>query len=182
MVWFHLLSCAIILVVRNLFVKQGRRVQISYGTRPISIVVMQQFSKLQRTVQFCYWALNYLEFLDSSICVCRQVVRQESAKLLSSVRFWPDTFNPVEFDGINLIQNRLTGRTPPFEGVYLGSNPSSGTSPVDGIGIHTCLRNKVLQVRVLYRAFHWTQWNIWSNVVSLVATCIQGLGVRFSLY
>ena len=57
-----------------------------------------------------------------------------------------------------LIQNRLTGRTPPFEGVYLGSNPSSGTSPIDGIGIHTCLRNKVLQVRVLYRAFHWTQW------------------------
>ena len=24
------------------------------------------------------------------------------------------------------FQNRLTGRTPPFEGVYLGSNPSSG--------------------------------------------------------
>lgn len=24
--------------------------------------------------------------------------------------------------------------------------------PIDGIGIHTCLRNKVLQVRVLYRA------------------------------
>ena len=34
--------------------------------RPISIVVMQQFSKLQRTVQFCYWALNYLEIPDSS--------------------------------------------------------------------------------------------------------------------
>lgn len=25
-----------------------------------------------------------------------------------------------------IIQNRLTGRAPPFEGVYLGSNPSSG--------------------------------------------------------
>ena len=44
------------------------------------------------------------------------------------------------------------GRTPPFEGVYLGSSPSFSASPIDGIGIHTCLRNKVLQVRVLYRA------------------------------
>ena len=50
------------------------------------------------------------------------------------------------------------GRTPPFEGVYLGSSPSFSASPIDGIGIHTCLRSKVLQVRVLYRAFHWTQW------------------------
>ena len=41
----------------------------------------------------------------------------------------PELFNPVEFDGINIIQNRLTGRTPPFEGVHLGSNPSSGTKP-----------------------------------------------------
>ena len=64
-----------------------------------------------------------------------------------------------------LIQNRLTGRTPPFEGVYLGSNPSSGTSPIDGIGIHTCLRNKVLQVRVLYRALDFISKHMqdWSN-------------------
>ena len=47
------------------------------------------------------------------------------------------------------------GRTPPFEGVYLGSSPSFSASPIDGIGIHTCLRNKVLQVRVLYRAPCW---------------------------
>ena len=76
-----------------------------------------------------------------------------------------DSFNPVDFHGINLIQNRLTGRTPPFEGVYLGSNPSSGTSPIDGIGIHTCLRNKVLQVRVLYRALDFISKHMqdWSN-------------------
>ena len=42
--------------------------------------------------------------------------------------------------------------------LFGGSTPSLGACPVDGIGIHTCLRNKVLQVRVLYRAFHWTQW------------------------
>ena len=78
--------------------------------RPISIVVMQQFSKLQRTVQFCYWALSYRGILGNSICVCRQVVRQESAKLLSSVRFWPDTFNPVDFHGINLIPSRQIGK------------------------------------------------------------------------
>ena len=55
-----------------------------------------------------------------------------------------------------LFQNRLTGRTPPFEGVNLGSNPSSGAKcPIDGIGIHTCLRSKVLQVRLLYRAPSW---------------------------
>ena len=44
------------------------------------------------------------------------------------------------------------GRTTPFEGVYLGSSPSFSASPIDGIGIHTCLRNKVLQVRLLYWA------------------------------
>ena len=50
------------------------------------------------------------------------------------------------------IEKSSNGRTPPFEGVYLGSSPSFSASPIDGIGIHTCLRNKVLQVRVLYRA------------------------------
>ena len=38
------------------------------------------------------------------------MVRQESAKLLSSVRFWPDTFNPVDFHGINLIPSRQIGK------------------------------------------------------------------------
>ena len=53
------------------------------------------------------------------------------------------------------IEKSSNGRTPPFEGVYLGSSPSFSASPIDGIGIHTCLRNKVLQVRVLYRAPCW---------------------------
>ena len=57
------------------------------------------------------------------------------------------------------------GRTPPFEGVYLGSSPSFSASPIDGIGIHTCLRNKVLQVRVLYRALDFISKHMqdWSN-------------------
>ena len=31
-----------------------------------------------------------------------------------------------------LLQNRLTGRSAPFEGVRLGSNPSSGIAPTRG--------------------------------------------------
>ena len=55
-----------------------------------------------------------------------------------------------------LFQNRLIGRSTHFDCVCLGSNPSSGTKcPIDGIGIHTCLRSKVLQVRLLYRAPSW---------------------------
>ena len=56
------------------------------------------------------------------------------------------------------------GRTPPFEGVYLGSSPSFSASPIDGIGIHTCLRNKVLQVRVLYRALEFISKFSWISV------------------
>ena len=55
-----------------------------------------------------------------------------------------------------LFQNRLIGRSTHFDCVCLGSNPSSGTKcPIDGIGIHTCLRSKVLQVRLLYRVPSW---------------------------
>ena len=69
------------------------------------------------------------------------MVRQEIVVLYMRVRFphgtpfqWPSGKAGVcktlirWFDS-NLklsFQNRLTGRTPPFEGVYLGSNPSSG--------------------------------------------------------
>ena len=79
--------------------------------RPISIVVMQQFSKLQRTVQFCYWALNYLEIPDSSICLGGRVVECGSLQnFLSWVRIPPQTFNPVDFHGINLIPSRQIGK------------------------------------------------------------------------
>ena len=63
------------------------------------------------------------------------------------------------------IEKSSNGRTPPFEGVYLGSSPSFSASPIDGIGIHTCLRNKVLQVRVLYRALDFISKHMqdWSN-------------------
>ncbi len=50
-----------------------------------------------------------------------------------------------------LIQNRLIGRSAPFEGVRLGSNPSSGTRPCGAIGRRTILRGWVLEVRVLSR-------------------------------
>jgi hypothetical protein len=68
------------------------------------------------------------------------------------------------------------GRTPPFEGVYLGSSPSFSASPIDGIGIHTCLRNKVLQVRVLYRALEFISKFSWVSVIGNTAvskTAIQ---------
>ena len=35
----------------------------------------------------------------------------------------------VQFPYGTPLQNRLTGRSAPFEGVRLGSNPSSGTCP-----------------------------------------------------
>ena len=66
------------------------------------------------------------------------------------------------------IEKSSNGRTPPFEGVYLGSSPSFSASPIDGIGIHTCLRNKVLQVRVLYRALDFISKFCW---VSLTVRC-----------
>ena len=81
---------------------------------------MQQFSKLQRTVQFCYWALNYLEFPDSSNV---QVAEWSNAEVCKT------SYRGFKSHPELLIQNRLTGRSAPFEGVRLGSNPSSGTKP-----------------------------------------------------
>ena len=70
------------------------------------------------------------------------MIRQLSAKQLYA------GLNPVRDSN----ERSSNGRTTPFEGVYLGSSPSLSASPIDGIGIHTCLRNKVLQVRLLYWA------------------------------
>ena len=54
-----------------------------------------------------------------------------------------------------LIQNRLIGRSAPFEGVRLGSNPSSGTRPCSPIGRGNRLRIYLLEVRVLSRTPCW---------------------------
>ena len=74
----------------------------------------------------------------------------------SNARVCKTLFRGFESHPELLFQNRLIGRSTHFDCVCLGSNPSSGTKcPIDGIGIHTCLRNKVLQVRLLYRAPSW---------------------------
>ena len=155
-VQFPLLSCVRSIMVNAPVCGTGLwRFKSARTPRPISIVVMQQFSKLQRTVQFCYWAL----------CFSRQVVRQESAKFLSSVRFWPDTFNPVEFDGINLIRSRQAVRHWTLIPTFVGSIPTSWTCSCSPIGRGNRLRIYLLEVRVLSRTLDFISKYMqdWSN-------------------
>jgi hypothetical protein len=119
-----------------------RGVRVSYTTpRPISIVVMQQFCKLQRRVQFSHRDLNYLEIPDSSMFQSPSGQRQEPAKFLfvGSNPTW-NSYS-IEFNGIIYSQVRKLVKRPRFErGHFAGSKPALGLSPCSPIGRGTILR------------------------------------------